>query len=415
MQEYPFESKHSRELTQRLERSMPGGNTRSSVFYKPFPLAIERGDGYKIWDADGNEFIDFLNNYASLVHGHSHPAILKAISDQAARGIIFSSPSAVQAELAERICDRIKTIEKLRFTNSGTEAIMVAVRAARAFTGREHIVMAEGGYHGSWDQVCASSMQSVSGIPESIKELVHFVKYNDSKSLEQIMEAHGKQIAAIVLEPVLGAGGIVTGSHEFFKTARKLADKHQALLVLDEIITARLALRGYQSVIGVKADITALGKIIGGGLPVGALGGRKDIMDLFDPTKPNFISHSGTFNGNLLTMAAGCVSLDLLTEKEITRINSLGAKLQKNLSEVFAEHRLDGTVNGCGSLLQLNLPASLLSKFHLMALKEGIYFAPRGFMNISTAMNENLIDGATQALARAAAQLSQESRISALS
>ena len=414
---YSIRTERSREIFERLERSIPGGNTRSLAYFPPYPLAISSGSGCRIRDADGNEFIDLLNNYTASVHGHALPAINEAMSNQAALGTVFPAPSELQAELAERIISRVASVEKVRFTNSGTEAVMMAARGARAFTGREKIIKAEGGYNGMWEQVPISWSQYPykAAMPQGVRELVRMVDYNDVGQLEAAMEKEGDEVAAIILEPVTGTG-VFAGTPQYFAAARRLADEHGALLICDEVITLRLGVGGFQEVLGVSPDLTTMGKIIGGGLPVGAFGGRADVMEVFDPRSPHHLHHSGTFNGNLMTMAAGCVALDLLTQGEIERINALGERVAEGLRRSLAERpELHGVVNNCGSLLHVNfgtegevrkfsdlkLDSSLASTFHLAALDEGVYFAPRGFMNTSTAMDEQLVDEVLEACSRA--------------
>jgi len=415
---YGIETERSREVSERLARSVPGGNTRSLAYFPPYPLAISSGSGCRLRDADGNEFIDFLNNYTASVHGHAVPAVNEVMMEQAALGTVFPAPAELQAELAERIIDRVASVEKLRFANSGTEAVMMAVRAARAFTGREKIVKAEGGYDGMWEQVPMSwpddSDPYRAAMPEGVRKLVRMVDFNDVGQLEAAMEQEGNRVAAILLEPVTGTG-VFEGTAEYFAAARRLADDHGALLIYDEVITLRLAFGGFQELLGVRPDLTTMGKIIGGGLPVGAFGGRSDVMAIFDPSAPHHLHHSGTFNGNLMTMAAGCVTLDLLTREEIERINTLGERLADGLRRLLAGRPdLHGVVNGCGSLVHvnfgtegeirnysdLNLDSPVVGKFHLAALDEGLYFAPRGFMNTSTAMDEQVVDDALEAFSR---------------
>ena len=414
---FPIRTERSREIVERLERSIPGGNTRSLAFFPPYPLVISSGSGCRIRDADGNEFIDLLNNYTASVHGHALPAINEAMSKQAALGTVFPAPGELQAELAERIVGRVASVEKVRFANSGTEAVMMAVRGARAFTGREKIIKAEGGYNGMWEQVPISWPQDPyrAAMPERVRELVRMVDYNDVSQLEAAMEEEGEEVAAIILEPVTGTG-VFTGTPEYFVAASRLADEHGALLICDEVITLRLGVGGFQEVLGVRPDLTTMGKIIGGGLPVGAFGGRADVMEVFDPRSPSHLHHSGTFNGNLMTMVAGCVTLDLLTQREIERINALGERLAEGLRRFLAENQdLHGVVNNCGSLLHvnfgtegevrkfsdLNLDSPVAARFHLAALDEGVYFAPRCFMNTSTAMDEQVVDGVLEACSRA--------------
>jgi glutamate-1-semialdehyde 2,1-aminomutase len=431
---YRIDTTESHRLSERLRRVLPAGDTRSVTYYPPYPLALERGDGCHVWDVDGNRFIDLLNNYTSLVHGHCHPRIVAAIAEQLPLGAVFPAPSALQAELAERIVERVSTVELLRFTNSGTEAVMQAVRVARAHTGRAEIVKAVGGYHGSWEQVPmtfgggvrASARDgdeplSGAGVPEFVRGLVHMVPFNDADALEEIMSERGERIAALIFEPVLGEG-VIPGDPAFFASARALADRFGAVLIADEVVSFRTAWAGYQSVLGVEPDLTTFGKIIGGGLPVGAVGGRRDVMRHFAPDQTPFVSHSGTFNGNPLTMAAGRASLDLLTEPQIDRINGLAEKLADGIRDALHSHHLPGPVTICGSLIHLhleaaeeirtfedvNLESEQLARLHLACLDEGVYFAPRGVLNISTAVDEATVAEAIAAFERAAARVEQE-------
>ena len=424
---YGIRTQRSRGISERLKRSIPGGNTRSLAFFPPYPLAISSGSGCRIRDADGNEFIDLLNNYTASVHGHAVPAVNEAMREQASLGTVFPAPGEMQAELAERIVGRVASVEKVRFANSGTEAVMMAVRGARAFTGREKIVKAQGGYNGMWEQVPMSLPDASdpyrAAMPEGVSELVRMVDFNDVARLEAAMEEEGEEVAAIILEPVTGTG-VFEGTPEYFDAARHLADEYGALLICDEVITLRLAFGGFQEVLGVRPDLTTMGKVIGGGLPVGAFGGRADVMEIFDPSTPHHLHHSGTFNGNLMTMAAGCATLDLLTREEIERINALGERLADGLRGLLSERQdLQGIVNGCGSLLHvnfgtegdvlnysdLNLDNPTVARFHLAALDEGVYFAPRGFMNTSTAMGEQVVDDVVEACSRALERVSRHS------
>jgi glutamate-1-semialdehyde 2,1-aminomutase len=391
----------SRALAERLRTVLPGGDTRSSTFYSPFPIALERGEDYRVWDVDGNAYLDFWGNYTSLVHGNAHPAIVQAIQEQAARGTVFPAPHPLQAELAERLIARVASVDRIRFTNSGTEAIMLAGRAARAFTGRDEIVKVVLGYHGSWDQV-ALPTPGQTGVPAQVQRLAHLVEYNDLDALEATMARHGSRVAALFLEPVLGSGGVIPIDAVYARRARELADRYGALLVLDEIITLRLRPGGYQEALGISPDLTTMGKIIGGGLPVGALGGRAEIMDRFDPRRPDHIPHGGTFNGNALTMAAGCVSLDLLTPSEIARINALGDRMAAALEVALTDVGFAGRISSAGSLLQIHTSPEQMNRLHWASLQEGIVYAPRGMVVLSTAMDEAVIDRAVGSIATAA-------------
>lgn len=420
MSDYPetpfeFETAASRKFFERLGRSMPGANTRSATYFSPYPLTLARGEGPFIWDADGNRFIDLVNNYTSLVHGHAHPVIGEAIESALHSGTVQPAPVELQAGLSERIAGRVASVEQVRFTNSGTEANMNAIRLARAVTGRDRVLKADWGYHGSWEGL-PSLKTEVVGVPGAVRDLVEWVDYNAAEQIERAMAAHGSDVAAIILEPVLGAG-VIPGESEFILAARKAADEHGALLVLDEVVTLRLVYGGCQDRLGVRPDLTTFGKIIGGGLPIGALGGPAELMVHFDPRRPESIPHSGTFNGNMLSMAAGIASLDLLPVLEIERINGLGGRLAEGLRAAVAEHGADAVVTRDGSLVQIHFdtgpevrsgadlrPGSpTLAGFHLAALNSGVFIAPRGEFNVTTAMDGDLVDEVVARLGQALA------------
>lgn len=403
-------TERSQELFTQLSGVMPGANTRTATWFAPYPIGIDRGEGPYVWDLDGNRLIDLLNNYTSLVHGHAHPAITEAIVREARRGTVFPSPIRSQLALAERICDRVASVDQVRFTNSGTEAAMHGVRCARAATGRSAIVKVFRGYHGSWDGTPPTPADS-RGIPAGTLETIHWVDFNDPAGLRATMAEHGDQVAAILLEPMLGAA-VIPADPEFIHTARSEADRCGALLIIDEVVTLRLEHAGYQSRLGVSPDLTLFGKVIGGGLPVGAFGGRSELMALYDPRDEHGISHHGTFNGNALTMAAGVASLDLLTAEEIGRINDLGSRLAAGLREIVSGNGLQAQVTEDGSLVQLHFDVEqrphtgsdvrpdspMLARFHREALAAGVYVAPRGELNVTTATDERLIDESLERL-----------------
>ncbi len=402
----------SARLFERMERVMPAATTRTTTFYPPYPVAIARGAGYRLWDVDGNEYVDLLGNYTALVHGHAAPAIVAAVTNAMREGSAHPAPLALQAELAERIVARVPSIDKVRFTNSGTESVMVAVRAARALTGRDRVVKAVGGYHGSWEQVALGSSEDEDisalevaldpGVPAAIARMLSAVRYNDVEHLEATMAQVGGEVAAILLEPVLGHA-IEPGTEAFLRRARQLADEYGALLILDEVITLRLHEGGVQTALDIRGDLTTLGKVIGGGLPVAAIGGGDEVMDIFDPRTSPFIEHHGTFNGNPLGMAAGCASLDLLPQSEIDRINALGERLAAGLREALGDAKLSLTLTSAGSMMNVRGDGTELAAFHRAALEAGCYIAPRGMLCVSTAMDDAVIDAAIERLAGAVA------------
>ena len=419
--DYEDRTPGSRALNDAFRRWLPGGDTRSITWFAPYPVVIDRAAGHELTDADGRTYIDLLNNYTALVHGHAHARIVQAIAEQAARGTVYPAPHAGQAALAAELARRVPSVERVRFTNSGSEAVMQAIKAARAFTGRPLLVKADGGYHGSWDQVPLTADEAATqGTPAEVAGLVRFVPYNDLAALEALLASEGDRVAAVLLEPVMGEG-VIAADAAYLHGVRELATAHGALMVLDEVVTFRLAAGGRQETIGVSPDLTTFGKIIGGGLPVGAVGGSERVMSVFDPSRPQHVHHSGTFNGNTLTTAAGLVSLQLLTPEEIERINRLGASLAAGLRDAIAGSGLPGHVTQCGSLLHLHFDAEgeprafgdlrldspTLRRIHLACMEEGLFIAPRGLMNTSTAMDQTTVDEAVARFARAAAKVAR--------
>src|SRR5215469_15738702 len=302
----------SAQLAERAEQVMPGGDTRTTTYHRPYPLAIDRGEGPFLFDVDGNRYIDLLGNYTSLVHGHAYPPIADAIAKAVSRGTAWPARSKAQIELAELLCARVPSVERVRFCNSGTEAGMLAVHVARHVTGRQLILMARYGYHGSYDDLELGLMGH-----DGEKTLLG--EFGRAESFEQILAERGSEIAAVFLEPVLGSSGVVPPPEGFLQRVADAAHRAGALFVFDEVITLRLSEGGAQQIFKLKPDLTMMGKIIGGGMPVGALGGRADIMAAFDPRQRHSLLHSGTFNGNVLTCSAGQVSVRELTRERIDK------------------------------------------------------------------------------------------------
>jgi glutamate-1-semialdehyde 2,1-aminomutase len=409
----------SRAFTERARQVLPGGDTRTGVFYAPYPAYMVAGQGPTLTDLDGNRYLDFLNNYTSLVHGHAHPALLDAARGQLPNGSVYASPMTPQVELAELICARTPSVEQLRFTNSGTEATMLALRAARAYTGRSGIVKMRGAYHGSHDLAAATAdPEADRGIPAGLRQDLFLAPFNDLAAVEALLQAHQAAIAAIIVEPVPNAGGLPIPRPGYLQGLRDLADRYGALLIFDEVVTLRLHEGGYQALAGVTTDLTAMGKIIGGGFAVGAFGGKRAIMEQFNPSRPDHLGHSGTFNGHSVTMAAGLASLRLLDQPAIDRINVLGATLARGFDDAFAEAGIAGGTTSAGSLVQVHWRAGpivnmedvgagfsaaggLPSLLHLELMNRGIYAAARGEYNISTAMTSDDIAHAVDAFSAA--------------
>jgi glutamate-1-semialdehyde 2,1-aminomutase len=411
---------------------MPGGDTRTVAFHAPYPLYLVEGRGCRTKDVDGNEYVDFLNNYTSLIHGHAHPAVTAAVAAQAPRGTAFAAGFEAQIRLAEIMTERVASVDLIRFCNSGTEAVMNAIRAARAFTGRDLIVKMEGGYHGTYDDVEVSvhpepadpaagpdhaplPVLDVRGVPRNTVDNVLVLPFNDVPAAERLLVERGSEIAAVIVEPVMGSAGMIPADPEFLIALRSLTIEQDVVLIFDEVMTFRLQPGGVQEHFRVRPDLTTFAKIIGGGFPVGAFGGREAIMAQFDPSRPKPLWQSGTFNGNAITMVAGIAAMEAYPAAEVARINGLGDRLRTGLNRLLVERGLPGEATGYGSFVNLHLTARNVRSYraaaagdraiqrlmHLALLEEGIFAAPRLLCCISTAMDETIVDDAQAAFGRA--------------
>ena len=274
--------------------ALPGGSTRSTVYFAPYPPYVDHGSGAHLTDIDGNVYLDLLNNYTSLILGHAHPDAVEAVVAQVRRGSAFGAPTEVEVALADEIESRVESVDELRFTNSGTEATMFALRLARAFTGRAVIAKFEGAYHGTHDYALAGSR----GIPAAVNALVTELPWDDMAGVRERLAGREQDLAAVIIEPVQGAGGVRPATPEFLAELRAFTERHGIVLVFDEIIAFRIGYHGAQGVLGVTPDLTTFGKIIGGGYALAAFGGRAELMDLLDVRRPGSLVHGGTFNGN---------------------------------------------------------------------------------------------------------------------
>jgi len=387
---------------------------------------MESAEGYELVDVDGNRYIDLQNNYTVLVHGHRHPAVTAAIEEQLRKDIIFGAPCKVQYELADILTERVPGLDKIRFTNSGTEATMMAMRTARAFMKRDVILKMDGGYHGSHDftevnitpdlsgkQLPTARLEQI-GVPESVLDAVMVARFNDLDSVESILKEHSNRIAAVIVEPVMNASGIIEATPEFLRGVRELADLYGVLLIFDEVVTLRLHENGIQGKYKVIPDITALGKVMGGGFAIGAFGGRAEIMHFFDPAIPHSFHHSGTFNGHNFAMAAGAAAMRALTPEMIAHINTLGDELAKGIAEAAEVNGVWENTTQSGSLLYLQWcrnpvtdaadvlrwkkkGAELPKLMHMELLNRGVFTANRGLMNISTPMDSAVVNRIVEA------------------
>jgi glutamate-1-semialdehyde 2,1-aminomutase len=434
LSEYTAKTSRSRALHEEAVGVMPGGNSRTTTFFDPYPFYFQRGQGAHIWDADGTERIDFNNNYTSLVIGHAHPDVIKAVQAVAENGLSFPGPTEHEIRLAEMLTRRIPSLESVRFTNSGTEATMNAVRLARAFTGRPKLAKFEGAFHGTHDWVMVSVTPDPktagnrkrpkpvawsSGIPPAVLKHTVVLPWNDQEACAEILGREGDQIAGLIVDPLLCNAGLVSPAEGFLQFLREETQRRGIVLIFDEVISFRVAWGGAQERFGIRPDLTTLGKVIGGGLPVGAFGGRRDIMEFYDPRKTGpRISQGGTFNANPVTMAAGVATLNALTPEAYARLDALGDRLRGGLARLFSNTRRKGQVTGVGSLLWLHWTTETLTDYRSTRSKdaetalrvfvglinEGILLTQRGLGACSLAMSDEDVDRFVNALARVLAR-----------
>ena len=394
----------SRKLFQRAASKIPGGVNSPVRAWKAVggtPLFISRGQGSYIFDAEGRRYIDFVGSWGPLILGHAHPKIVEVVRQRAASGFTFGAPTMFEIELAETVERLVPSIEKLRLVSSGTEATMSAIRLARAYTGRTKIVKFDGCYHGHSDGLLVKAGSGVAtlGLPDSPGVPAGFAretltsKYNDLKLLQKIFDRHGKDIAAVIIEPICGNMGVIQPELGFLSAIREITQKSNSLLIFDEVITGfRVALGGAQELFRVKPDLTCLGKILGGGLPLAAFGGRSEIMNLLAPVGP--VYQAGTLSGNPLAVAAGIATLKLLRGRRVyDELEAKGDQLEEGLATVLKRRRIPATINRVGSMMTLFFGVDRVTDpddarkcdqkqfgrfFHGM-LKRGIYLPPSPF------------------------------------
>ncbi|MBN1663607.1 MAG: aspartate aminotransferase family protein [Deltaproteobacteria bacterium] len=428
--EYEAFSPRSREAAVAARDVFPGGDTRSSAHFAPYPLFVERAAGACLYDADGHRLLDFMNNFTSLIHGHAQPDVVLAVKEQIARGSAYAAPTASQVLLAQHLRDRVPGVEQLRFCSSGSEATLMAIRCARAATGRQKIMKMEGGYHGSYEmaEVSLAPMAELAGdlaapnpvpiddsFPSSVLTDTVVCPYNEPELARQLIARHAQDLAAVIVEPALGSMGMVPATREFLATLREATLSRDILLIFDEVITLRLGDLGAQQLYGITPDLTAMGKVIGGGLPIGAIGGRKELMQRFHPDQPRPVMHASTFSGNPMSMAAGLAAMQRFTPQQRTHIDGLGERLRDGFNKVFRDAGIRGQAIGIGSLSNIHLTdeaignarvslaasrraGRVLRCIHLGMLMRGVVSAARLMYCASTAMNDADIAAAVAAL-----------------
>ncbi len=390
-------------LHARAKAVMPGGNTRTILFTAPFPIRAERAEGSTIWDIDGHRYTDYLGEYSAGIYGHSNPVIKAAVSKAMETGLNMGMHHTREVEFAEVVTKRFD-LDQVRFTNSGTEANMMALAAARCFTGRKKIMPMEGGYHGG----TLYFMHGASPVNAPYEHVLGV--FNDVEKTRALISEHAHDLAAVILEPMLGGGGCLLASQEFLQMLRDETTKHGIVLIFDEVMTSRLHPRGLSAEIGIQPDLKSLGKYIGGGMSFGAFGGRAEIMAQFDPASPNALPHAGTFNNNTLTMTAGIAGMtEVFTAKACVALNALGDQLREDINALFMRYQAPLQAKGVGSMItihplagEINGPddtdrADMRIKrlLYLHLIENEIYMAERGFialsMEITAGKNEILL------------------------
>jgi len=412
----------SKSLYSQALECFPGGNTRHTLIFSPYPVYASRGKGCRVVDVDGEERIDFINNYTSLILGHSHPAIVEAVKNQLEKGTCFGMPTESEIRLASLLIKRVPYIKKVRFCNSGSEAVMLAIKASRAYTGKYKIAKIEGAYHGLYDYAqvseapshqtwgdknCPSSVVEKSATP-SVKNDVLVLPWNNKQACENLLEKNKNELAAVLIDTLPANFGFIPPQDGFLESIWEVAKTYGILFISDEVIGFRLNLKGACDEFGIKPDLVTLGKIIGGGFPIGALGGKDEVMEVFDHTKGIKVHHGGSFNANPVSMVAGYATLNELGPGEYERLNKMGDELRIKLNDFFLTRKISAQATGKGSLFCIHLTReklldyrsfvnsrvnrALLDKFFHELLGNGILLdSTRGIGCLSTPMgNEEL-------------------------
>jgi len=432
---YTAANPKSAELHEKATQFMPGGDTRNSIYWDPFPLYITDGTGTTLIDADDNKRTDFVNNMTTLILGHRPPEVISAVAEQINHGLSFPAPSPSVVKWAELLCERVPSLNKVRFVNTGTEATLNAIRAARAFTGKQKLVKCEGAYHGNHDAIQISVVPPLDQAgdaesPEAIKAFpgisrtsiddIFIAPFNNIVSAERIIREHADELAAVIVEPVNGQCGMVPGTPEFLEGLRRVTKELGIVLIFDEVIAFRIAYGGAQDYYGITPDLTCFGKVIGGGMPVGAFGGREDIMSMWDPTNGGAtVQHAGTFNGNPMTAAAGVATLENLTPDKFEYLDNLGESLRSKLRALFTELEVPMGVTGVASLFALQFTSTevtdyrsyatndkmMLNTMFIGLLNEGFLMSNRCAGNVSTVHTEDDVDALVTAVRNVLARI----------
>lgn len=404
-QSHPLEDPHLRRGPRGFPL-LPGGYGRSTYYTgAPSPYAI-RGEGYRVWDDRGHELIDANNNFTSLIHGNAHPEITEAATKALTAGASWGIPNLYEWELADLLLSRLPELDQVRFANSGTEAVMSAIRIARASTGRERVIVTKGGYHGTSDVALVPGGPAYQrGVTRGVINDVTAVPLNDVDVLRHEVEAAPDSYAAIILDLLPNRAGLLRISEEFVHTARDLATRYGIVLIIDEVISLRLGFNGFSGEYGVSPDLLTTGKLIGGGFPVGAVAGKAELMAEVDPTRPGSLPHGGTFSGNPVSMAAGSVALRLFTQEEVKRLNHLGDTTRDTVNAKIADAGWE--VRGRGSLLRAvptgaeKVDEQTQHELWWASYERGLLGSPANLLSLSTPMDEKVAGDIADRLADA--------------
>jgi glutamate-1-semialdehyde 2,1-aminomutase len=398
----------SRSLAERAARSLPGGNTRSVLDIEPFPFRVAAASGAELIDVDGHHYIDLLGNYSAGLLGHDPRPVRDAVVAALDRGWTFGATHQSEIELAELLC--LPSVEQVRFTTSGTDANLMALATARHVTDRNAVMVFNGGYHGG------VLYFGPSGRPLVVPHDWVLADYNDLESVDRAFAARGGEIACVLVEPMLGASGCIPGDRAFLQELRERCDESGALLIFDEVMTSRLARGGAQELIGITPDLTTVGKYFAGGMPFGAFGGRRDVMSVFDPATGEGLLHGGTFNNNVISMAAGVAALsEVLTPELLKTVNERGERLRSSLNATFRQAGVPMCVTGWGSLMNIHATAGpvlslsdleaadprLKQLLFLEMLDAGFYLAQRGYIALSAEVTDTHVEAFVTAVADA--------------
>lgn len=397
--EYRRRTPGSAELAKRASATLPGGNTRTTVYHAPYPLTFARGDGPWLWDLDGNRYLDLFYNGLSIIHGHGYAPIREAVQEAMLAGTALGSTSSELVEFAELLQGRLPHAEQLRFTNSGSEAGMIAARIARAATGRPLLVKARHAYHGCYPDLEAG-LYGIGDMPG--RTLV--AEFNNLQSFERLLAEHGSEVAAIVIEPVMFTGRVVTPEPGFLDGVQRLVRRHSCLFILDDCLMFRLAEGGSAQTYGLSPDLTILGKFLGGGFPMGAVAGSTSVMSLLDPRRSDCIFHGGSFNGNRISATAGRIAVRDLTAGAIQAMDGRAATLRRRIEAKADSLGVPVAVTGTGSIAGicfLEAPArheehpsevDLATLFLLACLNQGVSLQPGGLISLATMVDDDALE-----------------------